>query len=262
VWLAQGGDERHALACYFAGHVLATLALARILLAWRFVPRLRGWRAHAAVALRESLPFAGVDVIAMLYRRVDLLLLGHWRSDDVVGIYGAAYRLWETLGLLPGSLLDALFPLLAKEGGSTEGRARLAELYHRGALLLLALVVAVGGGCYLLAPQMMAIVYGRATGLDVAVQLFRVLLLSLPFRYLYLLNGHLLYAVGEQRRVFGQMALVTLGNAILNLTLIPSLGVWGATIAIVMAEGLLFVLLSTGAARRGLHRLNPVEGVT
>jgi O-antigen/teichoic acid export membrane protein len=253
VWLGQGGDERHVLACYFVGHLLATLALARVLVAWRIAPRLRGWRAHAGRALRESLPFAGVDIVAMLYRRVDLLLLGHWYSDETVGIYGAAYRLWETLGLLPGSLLDALFPVLAKVGASIEGRPRLVGLYRHGALLLLALVLLVGGGCYLLAPQVVTLVYGRVATMDVAARLFRILLLVLPFRYLYLLNGHLLYAVGEQRRVLKQMLAVTVGNAALNLVLIPTAGVWGATIAITLAEATLFLLLHATAARRGLH---------
>jgi len=259
VWLAQGGDERHVLACTLAGHVLATLALARVLWAWRFVPRLWGWRTRAAVALREALPFAGVDVIAMLYRRVDLLLLGHRYADDVVGIYGAAYRLSETLGMVPGSLLDALFPVLAKEGTSIEGRVRLVRLYRRGALLLLALVLVLGGGCLLFAPEMMTFVYGPGAGLDVAIRLFRVLLLTLPFRFLYLLNGHLLYAVGEQRRVFARMALTTAVNALLNVALIPSLGVWGATIAIVVAEATLFILLSTAARQQGLHRVATAE---
>jgi O-antigen/teichoic acid export membrane protein len=259
VWLAHSGDERHVLACYLLGHILATVALARVLVSWRMFPRIRGWRERAGDVLRESLPFAGVDVIAMLYRRVDLLLLGHWYVDAVVGIYGAAYRLSETLGMVPGSLLDALFPILAKEGISGEGRGRLVGLYRRGALLLLALVLVIGGSCLLFAPQMMTFAFGRGAGLDVAIRLFRVLLLTLPFRFLYLLNGHLLYAVGEQRRVFVRMALATAANVLINVALIPSLGVWGATVAIVVAEGMLFILLSSAARRQGLHRVVAVE---
>ena len=38
------------------------------------------------------------------------LLLGLWQGEAAAGWYGAAYRLWEAVGLLPASLLDACFP--------------------------------------------------------------------------------------------------------------------------------------------------------
>jgi O-antigen/teichoic acid export membrane protein len=264
VVLVRGGDERHVLACYVVGHLLATAALLRVVSAWRLGPRWRvavgagqnrtAWLSQAREVLGESLPFAGVDMVAILYRRLDLLLLGHWYSDGVVGIYGAAYRLWETLGMLPSSLLDALYPELSRRAVLADRRAHLKQFYRRGVMALLVLVLVVGSASYWLAPQLMARVYGRSAGVVESTRLFRVLVLALPFTYLYLLNGHVLYAAGEQRRVLRAMTGVTAGNALLNGMLIPRWGIWGAVGVAALSEAVLLALLGRLALHRVLHR--------
>lgn len=254
IWLSQGGDERHVLICYVAGHGLGTVAYSAVLAAWRIRPRWRDWHTRARTILREALPFAGADVVAILYRRMDVLLLSSWYGDAVVGIYGAAYRLWETLGLLPASFLDALFPELARRAVSPGGRAQLLSLYRRGALALLGLVIIISGPSFWLAPQAMALLYGNVAELEAATQLFRLLTLALPCTYLYLLNGHILYAVGEQKRVLKAMAAITLINALLNVILIPRWSYWGAATAALLAEVGLLVLLGGIAWRHVLQR--------
>jgi len=254
VWLSHGGDERHVLICYVAGHMLATAAYGGVLASWHIRPHWGGWRARAGAALRQALPFAGADVVATLYRRVDLLLLSSWYGDVAVGIYGAAYRLWETLGVLPASLLDALFPELARQPATPAGYARLRHIYRRAALALLVLVVVVGGLVFWLAPHGMRLVYGEVAGVEQATHVFRVLTLALPLTYLYLLNGHVLYAVGEQRRVLVAMALVTVGNALLNAVLIPRWSYWGAVTVALLAEGALLLLLGAAAWQLVLKR--------
>ncbi len=258
-WLAQGGDERHVLVCYVVGHLLATVALGGVLVRWGVVPRWRGWRKRAAKVLGEAIPFAGVDLVAILYRRMDLLLLSYWHGDGVVGIYGAAYRLWETLGLLPSSFLDALFPELARRTVTPTGRMQLRRLYRRGVPLLLLLILVVGGTGFWLAPQLMVLLYGGVAGVDVATHLFRTLILALPFTYLYLFNGHLLYATGEQGRVLVTMAAVTVGNGLLNALLIPRWSYWGAAIVALAAEAALLLALSS-LARRWVFSRIAVEG--
>lgn len=278
IWLSRGGDERHIIICAVAGYSIATVALSRLVTAWGLFPTLHGprarardekgqerarlfdaqnLRARARDALRQALPFAGVDAVAILYRRVDVLLLSIWYADTVVGVYGAAYRLWELLGLLPSSFLDALFPELARRSVDSTGLAQLRNLYRRAKWALLILVLAVGSIAFGLAPWIVALLYGEAGN---AAGLFRLLLIALPFTYLYLLNGHLLYATGGQHHVFRAMALVTAGNALLNAFLIPRHGIWGAASVALISEGALLALLAWTARRRVLAPNTPDRG--
>ncbi|MBN1921810.1 MAG: flippase [Anaerolineae bacterium] len=255
VFIVQGGDERHVLICGVVGYMLGTVAYGSVLHMWHIAPRWRGWHTRAVTLLREALPFAGADIVAMLYRRADLLLLSMWHGDVAVGIYGAAYRLWETLGLLPASFLDALFPELVRRASTTTGRLRLRQLTWRGGLGLTALVVLIGGPSFWLAPQAMTVLYGDIAGVETATNLLRLLILALPCTYLYLLNGHILYAAGEQSRVLKAMAAVTLGNVAVNALLIPRWSYWGAATTALLSEIGLLALLGSTAWRRVLRLL-------
>jgi O-antigen/teichoic acid export membrane protein len=240
--LWAGFDERAALLAYVVSSALAALVYGGLLHRQRVRPRFgasgRRWRS----TLAEALPFAVTGVVALLYRRLDLLMLSAWRGDVAAGVYGAAYRLWETLGIVPSSLLDALFPELARRG-SAATRQQLQPLIRRGRRWLLLLLLALIVPCWWLAPWLIDVLYGDVAGIAAAPGLFRLLLLALPFTYLYLLNGHVLYALGRQRRVSAWMVAVTALNAGLNALLIPRWGMWAAAGVALFSEVALFAAL-------------------
>jgi O-antigen/teichoic acid export membrane protein len=101
----------------------------------------------------------------------------------------------------------------------------------------------------LAAPYVLSLLYGETAGDPVPVTLFRALLLAFPLTTLYLLNGHALYAVGQQRRVTVAMVLVTVANGALNALAIPRWGYWGAVGTAFTSEALLYVSLQAIANR-------------
>lgn len=251
--LRLGFDERAVLVAYAAGRLGVLAAYAGVLWRWQVRPRLTaavtgGWK-----MLREAAPFAVAGLVAILYRRLDLLMLSTWQGDLQVGVYGAAYRLWEALGLVPSSLLDALFPELARRGGDRTLRSGLRRLIRRGRIWLLALLVGLLVPGLILAPGILTFFYGDVAGIGAAPALFRILLLALPFTYLMLLNGHVLYALGGQRRVSTWMVLATVVNGLLNLLLIPRWGMQAAAWVALASEVVLFIALRL-AAHRALQR--------
>ncbi|MBN1247769.1 MAG: oligosaccharide flippase family protein [Anaerolineae bacterium] len=192
--------------------------------------------------LVEALPFAATGFIAMLYRRLDLLLLGSWHGELVAGWYGAATRLWEAVHLVPASLLDALFPEMSRMASQPGGRQRLRLLLKGGGAVLfaggsgLAVLGALGG------PQGLRLIYGAGVA-DATVQTWQVLVWAIPAIFLYLLGGHTLYAVREQRAVTGRMVVVALVNAVANLVLIARWRHIGAAMVLLASEWLLCLLL-------------------
>jgi O-antigen/teichoic acid export membrane protein len=258
VLLSYGSDERAVLVAYGAASLLGSFAFMGVLsstsplagrarIAWT-----RLWATWGTV-LREALPFAITGMVAMLYTRIDLLMLAYWQGDRAAGVYGAAYRLWEALGMIPASLLDALLPELSRIGTDPANRARLRALYRRGRAVVWFLVLLLAVPCLLLAPRLMALLYGQSEDTAVTSTLFRALLLAFPFAYLYLLNGHVLYAVGRQVWVTGALVAVTATNGLLNALAIPRWSYRGAAGVAILSQVLLYVLLRTLAGRYVLH---------
>jgi O-antigen/teichoic acid export membrane protein len=245
----RGYQERAVLWAYVVAALLGACAFVGVLWAWRVRARVGDLVRRGRTVLREAVPFAITGMVTILYSRIDLLVLAHWQGDLAAGLYGAAYRVWEALGMIPASALDALFPELSRVSASAQDRARLQVLYHRGQMFVWLLVVLVALPCFVLSPRMMALLYGQGADTAIASTLFRILLFAFPFTYLYLLNGHLLYALGEQLWVTRAMVAATAVNALLNVLAIPRWSYWGATGVALFSQILLYALLRGIAGR-------------
>jgi O-antigen/teichoic acid export membrane protein len=198
----------------------------------------------------------------MLYTRLDLLLLSLWQGEAVAGWYGAAYRLWEAAGLVPGSVLDAMFPEMSR---LSEGRAasqHLHVLFERSGWAMLAGGLGLAAGGAFGAERIISLVYGPGVQHTPAVATFRLLVWGIPAMFLYLLGGHTLYALGQQRRVTLAMAAVGVANTVLNVAVIPRWGGLGAGGVALLSEWLLLTLLYPQARRALWHRLGTARGTT
>ena len=63
---------------------------------------------------RQALPFSATATIQSLYMRVDILFLGQMVSAASLGLYSAAYKPINMLGVLGGTVATALFPLMVR----------------------------------------------------------------------------------------------------------------------------------------------------
>jgi O-antigen/teichoic acid export membrane protein len=267
LWL--GYDERSLLAAYGLVSLLGTCAYWIVLRVRPFVESLRipfirqaspafverrgiQWRAFLPQGgllvqwrgvLRESTPFAVTGIVAMLYARADLLLLSFWQGDAAAGLYGTAYRLWEAMGMIPSSFLDALFPELSRLGSRGADWERLRALYRRGWRIVCGGAVLLAVAAQFAATTLILLLYGRTPDTSFSVGILRVLLFAFPFTYLYLLNGHTLYAVGRQQGVTVAMVVVTAIKVLLNALAISRWSYWGAAGVALASEVTLFAWL-------------------
>jgi O-antigen/teichoic acid export membrane protein len=172
-------------------------------------------------------------------------MLSAWRGDVAAGQYGAAYKLWEALGMVPSSLLDALFPEMARLAGERQGPRQLRSLLRLGGplLTLAGTVLSIAGAA--LAPRLLPLVFGRAMAEAESIAAFRILVWAIPAVFLYLLSGHILYALGHQRRVTAGMLVVALVNVGLNVLVIPRWGTRGVSGVALLTAWLLSGILLT-----------------
>jgi len=250
--LAAGFGVPGLLACTAAADAVAVLAYGVILRSWSLLPHPRLAPAKWQGMLSDAYPFAITSIIAIAYRRLDVVLLSAWQGDAAAGQYGAAYKLWETLGLIPASLLDAMFPEMARLVGERNGRIRLRKILRRAGPALTAGGLLLSGASMALAGPLVQLVYGRAELHDGAVAAFRLQVWAVPATFLYLLNGHALYTLNRQRWVTVAMAIVGLVNVGLNLLVIPRWSVLGVSAVALFSAWLLWALLSV-LTRRALR---------
>lgn len=245
-----------------AGVLMATLAASlagvvtyyAVLWRWRAVSRWRWAPAAWRHDLSASYPFALISIAAMVYARVDVLFLGLWQGEVAAGWYGAAYRLWEAVGLLPASLMEAMFPEISRLTSSQGGYHRLRTLFRNATWVLLAGGLALAAGGILTAGSLVPLIFGAGDDYAPVVLLFRLLLCGLPAMFLYLLCGYTLYSLERQRRVTAVMLAVGVVNVVLNLYAIPRWSYVGAAAVALLSEWLLVAALYP-QARGALYAL-------
>lgn len=201
------------------------------------------WRPQwqGARALARLLPsFAAMLVLAILYFRVDVLVLQALRPETETGLYAAALTLYTVAILLPESALSAVFPRLARAFHSDhEGFSRGIWL---AAKLLAIGLVPVSIALIALAMPVLRAVYGPS--FTAAALPLGLLAASLPLHALNGAFGQALQASGEQRTAMWVAAAATLFHLGLTIALVRSLGLIGAPIAVLGSS--LLAAVTTG----------------
>ncbi len=186
--------------------------------------------------LKDAVPLAWALTLAQSLVWIDSFLLAALSSAEDVGLYHAAYRWVLLLTGLGVYFSQAFFPAIAREGAS-----RRSELLMREATR----VVVIGGVLAAFALSgfsrpLIAVVFG--VGYEPAQSLLGALAWLLPLGIHNSLAAHYLIARGRENRVLAITAMVVIVNVGLNLLLIPAAGPAGAAAALLLAEGLSFLL--------------------
>jgi O-antigen/teichoic acid export membrane protein len=171
--------------------------------------------------------FLAIQIFATIYWRIDVLMLSKLGSVRDVGFYGAAYRIFELIVIVPQSLCLALYPQIVQAVRSragelkTIGRATLRYLV--AALLPGAVAATVAGG------RILELLYGGE--FTAAVTTLAVLVWAvIPYTWVRY-HAYVLVAVDEQRIDLLLNVVMSALNVALNLALIERYGHLGAAVA-------------------------------
>ncbi|HXK11804.1 MAG TPA: lipid II flippase MurJ [Vicinamibacteria bacterium] len=230
--LAGGGLS--GIAWSQAASPLPALLLGVVLLARRAVPS-PGADADVASVLRAAVPMAANGGLQMLSPRVELLVLWILASDRETGVFLAALRVFEFLGMVPNAVAQGAMPALTREAlrGGSGSRQRTA-----GLMALVAAPAAVG--LSLVAASVVRLLYGPAY-LEAATPL-RLLAAGLLPLFMNALLSWALLARGRASWLPRLTAVRVAAAAVLATSLVPPLGAVGAAIGLASAEWLLLGL--------------------
>lgn len=206
-------------------------------------PTLRGWRLgkRAREGLPYSLGFAG----SLVQKDIDKPLLVRNGYTEEAGLYSVAYRL-ASLAFLPVvAVQQAMFPRFFAAGGS-EGLPGTVRLARRLLRPLLAYAALAGIGLVVVAPLIPVLVGEQFRGSVVLL----MLLAPLPlFRVAQSVFADALTGAGMESTRTRCVGIAAAVNVVLNVALIPSLGLPAALLATFVSE-VTFLLLIRRAVRR------------
>ncbi len=235
-----------AVAAIYAVGTLVAIWVALTLLVRRVArPRLetdvRSWWPLMRVA--APLGLAGVFITVLL--RVDTAMLAFYKSDAVVGNYGAAYRLFEATLLVGWSVTAAVYPVFSRLKRDSEPPVSL--VYERALKLVLAPTLPLAFGAILLGGPLVHLVYG--SGFDQGGSALAWLGPAIVLYPVAQISGSLLVAQDRQVALAIVYGLVAVENILANLVLIPAFSLQGAAAGASLSQALLAVPLLILARR-------------
>lgn len=191
---------------------------------------------------RSALPFGLFLVVLNLYSYIDSVMLGVMKGDVETGIYGAAYKVYEGVGYLPGVIASVLTPRLSSLYVTDKAAHRKLVLSGLAGSVGLALVVSLAG--YVLAEPVVRILFGP--NFVASAQPLRILCVGLVFVFaIWTLHATAISA--NRERLLVRAALIGLAvNVGVNVYAIPSMGANGAALATVVGEFASLLVLVMG----------------
>lgn len=186
--------------------------------------------------INQSLPVGLISILALLYFRVDTLILSIFRGAKEVGIYSLAYKVLENILVLWGYYMASVYPLLSSLANQRK-TVEIGRFWQKSLIVSIyfSIVIIVIG--YILSPIVIQFLGGREFGESIIA--LRILLVSLPLFFIDNLFYHTFLARKEIRGVIVGISSSLIFNLILNLIFIPRFGYIAAAINTIITEGYL-----------------------
>ncbi len=204
---------------------------------WFYLRRegsIRLWRFDRTLAMslfKDSWPLLLSSLVIGIYMKIDQVMIKQMLSAEATGSYGVAVRLSEAWYFIPMVITSSLFPAIvnAKQTSKQLYYERLQKLCNF--MVWLSLCIAVP--TTFLARPLVVLIFGKefsAGGPALAIHIW-----SGVFVFLGFVNGKWILAENLGKTAFLRSLLGAITNIILNLLLIPKMGITGSAIATLVA---------------------------
>lgn len=185
-------------------------------------------------------PLAVWGLLGPLMLNVDVILLGYLRSASEIGLYAAGQKIVQTLYTLPGIVAASTFPTLSRlHGQQDETRIKTITEKTLATIFFAAVPIVIGG--IILANPLLVFVYGDQY--HNATHTFQILIITILFTFPSTLLNNLIFIHDKQKKLTLFATIAALANIILNVALVPSLGIKGAAIATLFVQAIYGLLM-------------------
>ncbi|TKX85350.1 flippase [Halorubrum sp. SS5] len=182
--------------------------------------------------LRFSIPLVLSSGVILMLRYGDNVLLGYYTSSEAVGVYDTAYTLGRMLTLVIGAFKFLFVPMFS-DLHNQDNPDEMGQLYRTVTKWIVFATTPVFLTFFLFPEFSLKFVFNESftTG---ALPLM-VLSTGFFIHSTMGLNAGALVAMGQSKLVLLGNVIALVGNVVLNIALIPQLGIIGAAVASVVA---------------------------
>lgn len=207
--------------------------------------------------VRESLPWAVVAAVNLVYFRLVIILMSLSAPAIQTGYFSLSFRIVEVLIGIPALAVGAVYPILTRSAGSDEARFAYAagRMFELALIAGVWLVVCVEIG----APFAMHVLAG-AKGAP-AVPVLRIQAPAVLATFIAVACGYPLLVLRQFRAALIANGVALSLSAVLTLALVGPLGARGAALAAVSAEFVLCAVVVAFLRRAGAGVRVPLGAV-
>ena len=198
--------------------------------------------------VRAGVPFLVYGMLLVIYGRIDTFLLSLLTSAEVVGWYGASYRLFDTLLFLPALIVNPImYPIFSKYSNSSE--EGLKQAIEKCTNFLLFFAIPMTTGLIVIAPNIISFLYQRPEYVH-SILALQMLAPGIIFLYLNTVLTSIIICIKQEKKIMIMALIALIFNLGLNLLLIPRYQHVATALVTTLTEMLLFGLAMIFIPRR------------
>jgi O-antigen/teichoic acid export membrane protein len=188
--------------------------------------------------LKSSIPIGLGLLFVLLYDRLDILIIERAISFEAVAIYSIAYSLYKIPTIICNVLLTPVFTDLSKSY-STKEKLSLNEIVIVAILLL---IISVGAIIFVNLFGERIIIFFYSNKYSLSIPYLKYLVYALPGLFFNNLTGIISNSIRKEKIPMISTGLGAFINVTINIILIRIYGIWGAVIATIVSEYLVFII--------------------
>lgn len=179
-----------------------------------------------------SWPLALTIAFNLIYLKTDTLILSLIKEAEVVGLYGAAYRIIDVLSALPFMLAGVILPLLINAWQLN--RRKFDNILQKSFDVMLAAALPMMVGTQFLAKDIIILIAGEE--FVEAEIILRILIFAVVAIFLGNMISHAIIAIKAQKKVIWIYAFVGVSSLIAHILLIPKYSYLAAASVTIYSE--------------------------
>lgn len=178
-------------------------------------------------------PIAVTTSLNLIYLKTDTLILSLIKSENEVGLYGAAYKVVDVLTTLPfifGSII--LAPMILR--WRDKNKDGLSNILQKSYDTMLIIILPVVFGTQILGGKIMSTIAGEE--FEDSGKILQILTIACLFIFIQVIFSHAIIAIEKQRAIIKFYAFTAITALAGYLILIPAYSYWGAAWVTVYSE--------------------------
>ncbi|NOQ68438.1 oligosaccharide flippase family protein, partial [Patescibacteria group bacterium] len=189
--------------------------------------------------LKESLPLVFSAVFISIYYHIDQIMIGVISTKMELGYYSAAQRIIYGLSMFYMITMISFSPKIAYF--FKEDIKKLSGILKKMNRVMVAIAVPMGIGGTVLAPEIINFIFGNEYTRSILA--FQILIWSQVIVFVNVCYGNTLIMCDKQKKFLYGVSFGAIINIVLNFILITKFSLYGASVATVITQLLVFIYM-------------------